>query len=209
MTTSKRQLNKQLNQQALINATLDCIAEIGITQTSVSEIIQRADLSRGIIHLHFGSKDKLLIAAGEHASNEYYSNLENLLKPIPDSPQFIIDTVIRSDLSPQVLTQRNVNIWYAFRGEARYKTDIAAFSDTRDQRLRNIVRQAYEALCGKDQDPALAKQATYGTLALMEGMWTDYLLHADSFDRKEAINIVMRFQAALFPQHFDLDGAMQ
>lgn len=196
---SKRELVKQKNQQTLLQAALDCIAELGVRQTSVTEIINRAGLSRGMIHLHFGGKDKLLIAAGHYASELYYQNLERLLADTNQSPEAIIETIIRSDLSPQVLNQHSVNIWYAFRGEARYFKDIASFSDTRDPRLRDQMLRAYQQITANE---ALAKEATYGTLALMEGMWTDYLLHADSFDRDKALHIVMRFVSALFPQHF-------
>ena len=56
---------KDQNRQRLIEATLDCIAEIGLVETSVSEIIARAGLSRGMIHLHFGGKDNLVIAAAK------------------------------------------------------------------------------------------------------------------------------------------------
>ena len=215
--TSKRELLKQQNQLTLITATLDCIADIGVTQTSVTEIVQRAGLSRGMIHLHFSSKDGLLVAAGEYASQLYYSNLSQLLEQTHGSPQKVIETVIRSDLSQQVLNQHSANIWYAFRGEARYFKEIAHFSDTRDKRLRDIVLQAFlqlaqQAAQQQESDNQaqcdLAKEATYGTLALMEGMWTDYLLHADSFNRDKAVRIVLRFLSALFPKSFDLNGAL-
>ncbi|MCP4879537.1 MAG: TetR family transcriptional regulator [Gammaproteobacteria bacterium] len=214
ITGNKRQRLKQQNQLTLIKAALDCIAELGVRQTSVSEIIQRAGLSRGMIHLHFGGKDQLLIAAGHYASKLYYDHLETQLLGVNDCPQKIIEAVVRSDLSPAVLNQHNVNIWYAFRGEARHFKDIVSFSDTRDPRLRKLVSNAYQRLAIQnealqpEQARALAKEATYGTLCLMEGMWTDYLLHTDSFDRHKALRIIMRFQAALFPAYFNLDGAI-
>lgn len=196
---NKREQVKQKNQQALLQAALDCIAELGVRQTSVTEIIKRAGLSRGMIHLHFGGKDQLLIAAGHYASELYYANLETMLAATNQSPEAIIEAIIRSDLSEQVLNQHSVNIWYAFRGEARYFKDIASFSDTRDPRLRDQMLSAYRQIADSETS---AKEATYGTLALMEGMWTDYLLHTDAFDRDKALRIVMRFVQALFPQHF-------
>ena len=71
----KRQKLKEQNRVALIEATLESIAEIGFARTSVSEIIDRAKLSRGMIHLHFGGKDALVEAAAIHSRDEYYDNL--------------------------------------------------------------------------------------------------------------------------------------
>jgi TetR/AcrR family transcriptional repressor of bet genes len=45
-------------------------------------------------------------------------------------------------------------------------------------------------------------------MAMIEGLWVDYLLHPEDFDRVRAIRICFRFLAALYPQHFDLNGAL-
>ena len=59
-----------------------------------------------------------------------------------------------------------------------------------------------------DEPGKIARDATHGTLALLEGMWTDYLLHPDLFSRASAARIIFRFLSALFPQHFNLEGAI-
>lgn len=208
----KREQNREQNRLALIEAVLESVAEKGISETSVSEIIQRAGLSRGMIHLHFGGKDNLVHAAARHSSEEYYDGIEALLQTAGDTPQARIEMIVRGDLSERVLNRRNVSIWYAFRGEARNRTVIAEYSDTRDGRLRNMIHNAFlrvvkEAGCA--DGAGVARDATHGTLAMLEGMWTDYLLHPDRFDREEAMRIVFRFLAAMFPAHFALTGAIE
>ncbi|KIC21129.1 TetR family transcriptional regulator C-terminal domain-containing protein [Leisingera sp. ANG-Vp] len=209
--TGKREQNREQNRLALIEAVLDSVAEKGISETSVSEIIQRAGLSRGMIHLHFGGKDNLVQAAVQHSSEDYYGGLENLLQTAGDSGQERIEMIIRGDLSKEVLNRRSVSIWYAFRGEARNRAAVAEFSDTRDDRLRSMILHAFTSVVREDGCPdaaAVARDATHGTLALLEGMWTDYLLHPDRFDREEAMRIIFRFLAAMFPAHFSLAGAI-
>ena len=66
-----RQERRNQNRVALIEATLDTIAEKGFSGTSVSAIIERANLSRGMIHLHFGGKDSLIEEAAHHSSDAY------------------------------------------------------------------------------------------------------------------------------------------
>lgn len=214
VTDSKRGLSRERNRMALIDAALDCVADLGMTNTSVSAITERSGLSRGMIHLHFNGKAKLMDAAISHANDLYYEALDRLLEQAgPDaSPQARIEAIIRSDLSPDVLHTRNVRIWYAFRGEARNHETIRSYSDTRHERLRNMTFQSFLTLsraAGMDNPAELARDVTHGTLAFMEGMWTDFLLHPDSFDRAQACRIIFRFLAALYPRHFDLSGARE
>ncbi len=208
--TSKRKKLAEQNRQALIDATLDSIAEIGIARTSVSEIIKRANLSRGMIHLHFCSKDKLFVAAVRETGEDYYEHLETSLSNAGSLAQNRLAAIINCDLDEKVLNKRSINIWYAFRGEARERKAISKYTDTRDRRLNTLIYQAFRELADiEDHDEAalLARDATLGTLALLEGMWTDFLLHPDVFDRKRAKRIIFRFLVALYPGHFDINGA--
>ena len=208
---NKNRETKGKNRVALIEATLDSIADIGFARTSVSEIIARANLSRGMIHLHFKGKDNLIAEAVKYASASYYDSLDQLLANAGPSPQERLDAIIRSDLSEEVLNRKSVSIWYAFRGEARERAAVAAYSDTRDARLRDLAYMAFLeiAIEAKLPEPeAVARDATHGILAFLEGMWTDYLLHPDSFSRNSALRIIFRFLSALFPRYFNLDGSV-
>lgn len=210
-STDRRQQLRDKNRQALIEATLDCVAELGIARTSVSTIIERANLSRGMIHLHFESKDKLLEAAVAHAGVTYYAQLDQLLAQAGPSPQETIEAIIRSDLSKAVLNRRSISIWYAFRGEARERETFREHSDTRDVRMSTLASDALLAMLrteGVAGFEALAKDTADGLLAMLEGIWTDYLLHPDGFDRDRAARLCFRYMQAVLPQYFKADGAI-
>lgn len=206
---TNRQERRDKNRVALIEATLDTIAEEGFSGASVSAIIQRAGLSRGMIHLHFGGKDKLVEAAARHSSEDYFTGLQASLAQPESSPQEQIAAVINNDLSDDVLNERSVRIWYAFRGEARNRDGIGTYSDTRDDRLRDLMFEAFQNIVQPMDFPdpsVVARDATHGTLAMLEGMWTDYLLHPDSFKRESAKRIIFRFLGSLFPANFSENG---
>lgn len=193
------------SRRALIAATLDTIAEIGITDTTVSKIIQRAGLSRGMIHLHFGGKNQLLAAAAQCFGEEYYHELDRLVSQAGSDPEAIIMAVVRADLSEAVMNERSTRIWHAFRGAANTNSGIALYSGTRDKRLRATLHGAFRAIArdyGEEGDSVLARDATFGLLVLLEGMWVDYLSNADAFSRDVAASIIRRFLNGLFPDHF-------
>lgn len=201
---------RETSRSILIEATLDAIAEVGLSRTSIHEIVSRARLSRGMVNLYFDSKDALLVAAAKQSYESYYDTLQNRLQTAIDQPQQVIRAVVLNDLDADTLNGRTVKIWFAFRSTAHAHADIARYSDTRDGKLRGMILTAFleiarqEGSCDVEQ---IAHDATHGLLALLEGMWTDYLLHIDVFDRETAARTVFRFLSALFPEHFCLaDG---
>ncbi|WP_299846956.1 TetR family transcriptional regulator C-terminal domain-containing protein [uncultured Roseovarius sp.] len=186
-------------------ATLDTIAEIGITDTTVSKIIQRAGLSRGMIHLHFGGKNQLLAAAAKSFGQEYFDELDHRVQQATSGPEDVITAVIQADLSEALMNERSTRIWHAFRGAANSNDGIALYSSTRDKRLRDTLHSAFKKIAqeyGEAENSALARDATFGLLVLLEGMWVDYLTNANAFSREVAVSIVLRFIAGLFPNHF-------
>ena len=195
----------EANKRLLIEATLDTIADIGITDTSVSRICERSGLSRGMIHLHFGGKDNLLTAAAQQFSVEYYAALDRMTDLGPDAlPEDRVMAVVAADLSETLLNPRSTKIWHAFRGIASSHPGIALYSSTQDKKLVDTLRRAFGDLSIRTgQDAALADDATSGTLALLEGMWVNYLTDMQGFSREGAAALVRRFLAGLYPGCFD------
>lgn len=191
------------SRKALIDATLDTIAESGLAEASVTNIIRRAELSRGMVHLHFGGKDNLVTAAAQQFSNHYYSEMDRMID-IGDAPPAVrVMAVVVADLSETLLNPRSTKIWHAFRGAANAHPGIAKYSSTQDERLVQNVRFAFEEIAREQGgSDTLAEDATYGTLALLEGMWVHYLTDMENFSRPWATELVRRFLAGLFPNHF-------
>lgn len=196
------------SRRTLIRATLDTIAESGITDTSVSKIVDHAGLSRGMIHLHFGGKQQLLAAAAQEFAEAYFTEMDQYVSRAGNDPEAIVRAVIQADLSDALMNEKSTRIWHAFRGAARGNEGIAKHSSTRDRRLRRMIETALRNIAedsGAPDAEAIAHEATLGLLALLEGMWVDYLTNAPAFSRQAAKSIIMRFMNGLFPDHFCSD----
>lgn len=199
---SKR--NPESNKQLLIKTTLDIIADIGVADTTVSRICECSGLSRGMIHLHFGGKDNLLIAAAQKFSAQYYSDMDKMIELGPlASPEARVMAIIEADLSEALLNPRSSKIWHAFRGVASSHPGIAHYCGTQDKKLVETLRCAFNEITQLNgHDNNLVNDATFGTLALMEGMWVSYLTDMQGFSRRRSVKLIRRFLCGLFPGNF-------
>ncbi|GLY69842.1 TetR/AcrR family transcriptional regulator [Amycolatopsis taiwanensis] len=57
---------REQTRTALLDATIDCLVELGYARTSVQEICSRAGVSKGAAQHHFPDKAALMAAAVEH-----------------------------------------------------------------------------------------------------------------------------------------------
>ncbi len=60
------------SKQRLIDATLRLLAHHPVDGISVRDVAAEAGVNHGLIHRHFGSKDRLIRAAVEHAAKQVY-----------------------------------------------------------------------------------------------------------------------------------------
>lgn len=197
--------NPERSKQVLIKATLDTLATEGISGVTVSSIIKRAGLSRGMIHLHFGGKDNLIAEAARTFAKAYYDEMDRQLADHQHPPDDLVRALVRADLSEELLNEYNVAVWHALRGVARFNEKIARHSDTRDARLRSMLFEAFHELHGERSGTNAnrdANDATLATLAMLEGMWTDYMVHPGKFDREAAARVILRVVSNLFPSGF-------
>lgn len=67
MTTARepKQDRSRATRQRLLEATIDCLAELGWTASTVSVVAERAGVSRGAAQHHFPTRENLFLAALE------------------------------------------------------------------------------------------------------------------------------------------------
>lgn len=184
---------KVFQRAAIIEATLDCIAEHGISGTTVSRIVGRAGIARGMVNLYFGSKDNLLLETLKASHVTYYARVDKALDQ-PMSPAERIRAYIETDLGPEVLNERAMAIWFAFRGEAKSHPEYAPYVDSRDQRLEDRLAGLFLLMLpGGRGARSTAGELAKGLMLLLEGAWTDYHLNARTFDRRAARLVCINF----------------
>ncbi|WP_254435913.1 TetR/AcrR family transcriptional regulator [Ruegeria arenilitoris] len=192
----------------MIQAAADAIHKFGIRGTTSARIQELSGLSRGMVNLHFGSKEKLLLAVAEELSARYAGQW----KAIADNPELDaaekLISIIKADFDPYVLNAQDVAIWFSFRAEALSNPLIFPFIDSRDKGFRATILELLEQVKSEGEyENVDAKIATDGLIALLEGLWTDYHLHSDIFDPAEALRICLFVLHSMFPKHFGTKAA--
>ncbi|ACL06044.1 transcriptional regulator, TetR family [Desulfatibacillum aliphaticivorans] len=88
--------------QKILEAARVILAEEGYTAATISQIAAKAEVSRGLLHYHFRSKEDLLVQVFRHnmedileATNNIFSNAENLsdlAAGLTQALQFILES---------------------------------------------------------------------------------------------------------------------
>lgn len=200
---SAREVTKARHRGALIAAAADAILEHGLSEVSVSRILERAGLSRGMVNLHFQSKSNLLLTVLKQASDEYVAHWTAALAAAGRQPEDRLRAIIEADFDPTVLNRRMMAIWIAFRGAAHSNPDYMPFIDSRDSRLQGELTEICAALVRAGPYPSVDPgRAAQAFVAVLEGLWNDFHLYPDRFDRDAARAVVLHMARAFFPRHF-------
>ena len=123
---------REQTRTALLDATIDCLVELGYARTSVQEICARAGVSKGALQHHFQSKAELMAGAVQH--------LTEALK------QQRIDAVEQQPAGTARVAAAIDLLWEAYSGTlATAVTELWVAART-DQELRAAIRPVDRAL---------------------------------------------------------------
>ncbi|MEM6580932.1 MAG: TetR/AcrR family transcriptional regulator [Pseudomonadota bacterium] len=185
----KRIVNKEHHRLVLLEATASVMVEHGISGTTISKIQEASGVSRGMINLHFQSKDNLILAVAKHVEEEYRRCRRQAMEAAGSEPLKTLKAIIQSELSDTVLNLRLTAVWMALRSESNSRPELLRFVDTRDRAFYCSVFRClrkYNKLHGVDID---CRKLTLAIMSIAEGLLTDYHLHPDAFDRDDALDM--------------------
>lgn len=203
--TSKRTASKAVRQQQLIEATIRCIARLGLSDTTIAAVANEAGLSQGIINLHFKSKEKLLLATLEYVVDEYKTIWERVLAAAGPEPAERLAALAMVDFHRSVCERDKLAVWFAFWSESKARPTYRKLCADRDRGYDREMTRLCGQLVDEGNYEVEPRTAADGLAALTEGLWLDMLLSARSMSRERAMQASRCYLAHLFPQHFSMD----
>jgi len=204
---SKPNLIKEARQKQLIEATISSIGRHGYAGTTLNHVAGAAGLSPGIVNFYFKSKDQLLAATLAKLAEEYESFWMAAIEASRQSPAAGLEAMLDADFHPSICTHEKVVVWFAFWSEAQsrplYKSVVSELEERYHQQTRVLFAALIEEGGYTEIDP---DSASLGINAMVDGLWADFLIAPESFDREGAKRVCRRFLAAMFPRHFAGNG---
>jgi TetR/AcrR family transcriptional repressor of bet genes len=189
-------------ERRLIEATLDCIANLGLRETTVQDIAAAAGMAVGSISQYFEGKEALYTAALDAIATEFAARVADRLAAAGDAPAERLRGYIDAYFDASTGQRRKVAVWFAFWGEVRAQPQYRSVCEEHD-RAHDATVEALVADVLRDagRDPsdagALAKLLTSSCY----GLWLELLTGNPKPSRESLHALAYRQLAALFPSH--------
>jgi len=180
---------KDRTRARIIEATIDSVAEHGVEGTTVSMIVERAHVSRGLAGYHFGSKSILLAVAFQSLADDYRA----LLGIVPDQePAFgadvegLLEQVIRRSLEDKQYA------WFGFWALARTDPEIRRANREVFDETSRYLGDILAALAEKRGRVIDAERAGRALSVTIEGAWLHLTVGTEGFTIEEATSVCRR-----------------
>lgn len=152
--------------QRLIDATVEVMAEVGFSATTLAQIGRRAGASPGLVAHYFGDKDGLLEATLRSLARRLSRNTAERLGRAR-GPRARLQAIIDANLAPEEFDPRTASVWLAFWSQVKHSTQLKRVQRVYERRLLSNLLHPLRVMVPDDQARAIA-----GSLAaLIDGLW--------------------------------------
>jgi AcrR family transcriptional regulator len=176
----------------LIEATAACLAELGLAGTNVRAICARAGVSPGLLRHYFGGIDDLVAATYEATSDRMDAIFAGAVADAGADPRAQLSAYLTASFRAPVTDPELLGAWTAFWALARSDARMAAIHATSYARYRELLAELLAA-CGAEDAGRLAIMLT----AMVDGLWLELSLDADSFGAAAATAMIEQAVGAL------------
>ena len=168
--------------QRLLEATIECLVELGWAGTTTTVVSERAGVSRGAQLHHFPSKKELVVAAVEHLSERRREVMAASAATLPTEgrTRAILDVLAQQFVSPVFYAA--LELWVAARTDPDLREAVAPLE-------RRVGRETHAyalKMLGVEESVGDNRELVQGTLDLVRGLGLASALSDDS-QRRNAI----------------------
>ena len=198
-SSRSRKRQSEFRKRQLIDATIDCIDTLGLSQTTLARIAERAGLSQGNVVYHFQSMDALLEQTLTHLSAEYVSNWQNAIAAAGDEPRERLRALIQASFAPQICNRKKIGVWYAFWGESRSRPKYMRQCGANDEAFSKQLIELCEQLGCRQKARLAPATAALSIEGMIDGLWQNFLVGPPGFKRESAIAAVFELLDTIYP----------
>lgn len=171
----------------LLDATLECLAELGYARTTTTEIAERGGVSRGAQLHHFPTKAELVTEAVEYLFERRDQEFRAAFAKLPADANRGVAAV---DLLWSMVSGPTFHAWLelavAARTDAALKPQVAALTTRFTENVNRTFRELVPRPAGA---PPYWDLAPTFTFALLEGLALDAMVTPESRDIDRVLEI--------------------
>jgi AcrR family transcriptional regulator len=151
----------------LLEATVECLVEVGFAGTSTTLVSERAGVSRGAQLHHFPTKNALVVAAVEHLTEKRAAVLADAAATLPDGPRHTRAVLqVLADHFASPVFAAALELWVAARTDEALLAAVAPF----EQRVGRDTHRLAVDLLGVDESVPGNRELVQATLDLVRGL---------------------------------------
>jgi AcrR family transcriptional regulator len=185
-----RRAAPQVRREALIEATLQCLKMHGHDGASVRRISAAAGVSIGLINHHFPSSAGLIAEAYETLARSLNDALRTEAENTAATPRQRISAFFRASFAPELLDPQLFSVWVVFWSMVAHSAEIRTVHARTYGQYRSILEELLGQLVDSGAAPPLKlRPAAIALCAVLDGLWVELSLSADTFKPREAIAI--------------------
>jgi AcrR family transcriptional regulator len=193
-------------QALLLDATIDCLVELGWSGTSTTEVVRRAGVSRGAQVHHFPSKEDLVLAAVERLHERRLDEFRTAFQNLPASER---TPGTAFDLLRSMCDRPTFAAWLELAVAARTQSALQErWNDTNERFWDATLALHSELYAETAADPAFNRMALRFALSLADGMAMGRLGGADPAELDTVADAFKQLVTPFFPStHSTSEGA--
>ncbi|MFB8002989.1 TetR/AcrR family transcriptional regulator [Nocardia sp. NPDC056000] len=179
---------------ALVDATIETIAEIGYHNASLGEISRRAGISKGAIFRHFDSRTELVVAAADEVSHRHIEAVQILRRTeATDQPIDLADIMLR--VRGQIRDKTNT-VWFELLVAARTEPELRERLEPVARALLDAVEELAVAALTPMVSPETGKLLATSLIHMFDGE----AIFRSTYPRPELEDSRIERLVAVFPQ---------
>lgn len=186
-----QQDRSRATRKRLLEAAIECLAELGWARSTVAVVAERAGVSRGAAQHHFPTREDLMTAAVEYVAEERTAWLREHVAGLPSGPartRAVIDVIDHMYTGP--LFRAALQLWVAASADDQLRARVVPL----EAHVGREVHRVALALLGVDEQVPGAREVVQATLDMARGLGLANLLTDDSRRRGR---ILRRWAAVL------------
>jgi AcrR family transcriptional regulator len=182
---SSQQERSRATQQRLLEATVECLVDLGWSGASTTAIAERAGVSRGAQLHHYPTRAALVLAAVEHLAERRAAEIRREASALAGDAGGRVDRVI--DMLAAAFTGplfvAALEVWVAARTDDDLREKLVPL----EARVGREMHRLAVDLLGADETKPGVREAVQATLDLLRGLGVANLLSDDSPRREQLL----------------------